>query len=121
MSGVIGVLRDGLPGIIDALSICVALLIIIIVNSANNYQSERKLRDLVALSDKVVVEVYRNSDVPITIDSTDLVVGDVFMLSMGMKIPADSIVLQSQDLISDESALTGESDGIVKEAVSETS
>jgi magnesium-transporting ATPase (P-type) len=52
VSIVIGVIKDGFAGLIDGLSILIALIIITAVNSINNYISERKLRDLIALSEK---------------------------------------------------------------------
>ena len=52
ISIVIGLIREGISGLIDGISILFALLIITIVNSANNYQSEKKLRDLLALNDE---------------------------------------------------------------------
>jgi magnesium-transporting ATPase (P-type) len=49
----IGLLKEGFPeGMIEGSSICIALLIIIVVNSGNNYISERRLADLVKLADK---------------------------------------------------------------------
>jgi hypothetical protein len=42
VSIVIGVIREGFPqGMIEGTSILIALVIIIVVNSANNYASER--------------------------------------------------------------------------------
>jgi magnesium-transporting ATPase (P-type) len=61
ISIIIGLFREGLPGIIDGLSILFALFIITVVNSANNYDSERKLRDLTALTEEQSVGVFRNS------------------------------------------------------------
>jgi len=57
----IGALRYGVQGLTDGTSIIVALVIITVVNSANNYSSERKLRDLIALTEEQNVGVYRNS------------------------------------------------------------
>ena len=54
-----------------------SLCIIIVVNSGNNYISERRLADLVKLSDKQNVAVFRGSTDAITVDSEDLVVGDL--------------------------------------------
>jgi len=93
-------------------------LIIIGVNSGNNYLSEKKLADLVNLAEKQEVTVYRGSDrETITIDATDLVVGDIIKYEAGMKVPADCIVLEGQDTVCDEGELTGEPIGIAKEAV----
>lgn len=51
VSVVVGLIKEGLSGLIDGVSIFIALFIITAVNSANNYVSERKLRDLVALTE----------------------------------------------------------------------
>ena len=78
VSIIIGVIREGFPsGLIEGTSILISLGIIIIVNSGNNWVSERRLADLVALSDKQKVAVYRGSTDAVTIDSTELVVGDL--------------------------------------------
>ena len=63
------------------------------VGSGNNYISEKRLADLVKLSDKQEVAVYRNSRNTLKIDSSELVVGDVFHFEAGMKVPADCIML----------------------------
>lgn len=74
----IGLYREGFPyGLIEGVSIAIALVIIVSVTSVNNYFSEKRLADLIALSDKQEVAVYRNSDKAVTIDSTELVVGDL--------------------------------------------
>jgi P-type E1-E2 ATPase len=54
-----------------------------------------------------------------TIDSEELVVGDIVNLSTGETIPADCLVLHANDCSASEAALTGEPDGLPKEAVSE--
>jgi len=46
---------------------------------------------------------------PQVIDSTELVPGDIIMLSAGNLVSADARLLESTDLTTDESALTGES------------
>jgi magnesium-transporting ATPase (P-type) len=61
VSVIIGLIREGLSGIMDGVSILFALFIITVVNSANNYDSERKLRDLTALTEEQSVGVFRNS------------------------------------------------------------
>ena len=51
VSIIIGCLKDGFPnGLIDGVSIFLALLIISAVNSVNNIVSESKLRDLICIS-----------------------------------------------------------------------
>lgn len=74
----IGLYKEGFPyGLIEGTSIAIALVIIVSVTSVNNYYSEKRLADLLALSEKLEVQVYRNSDKAITVDSEELVVGDL--------------------------------------------
>jgi len=52
VSVIIGLIKEGFPeGLIEGTSIMIALVIIIVVNSGNNYISERRLANLVKLSD----------------------------------------------------------------------
>jgi Ca2+-transporting ATPase len=114
----VGVLKDGRDGLIEPLSIVMALIIITVVNSANNYASEIKLRDLLMLSGGgSSVAVFRNGPNPRLLSTSKMVVGDVYELVSGVAVPADSIVIQSnkfEELICDESALTGEAEQIYK-------
>jgi Ca2+-transporting ATPase len=63
VSVVIGLLKEGFPeGLIEGTSIMIALFLIIVVNSGNNWISERRLANLVKLSDAQEVAVFRGSD-----------------------------------------------------------
>jgi len=73
VSIIIGLIQHGFPeGLIEGTSILIALNIIIVVNSGNNYLSEKRLADLVKLSDEQEVAVFRGSEKAITIDSENL-------------------------------------------------
>lgn len=118
VSLLIGYMQHGLPdGLIEGTSIMIALFIIIIVNSGNNYFSERRLAELIALSDKQDVAVFRDSTEPITIDASELVVGDLIHFEMGMKVPADCIMVEGQNVQTIEGELTGEPDNMDKTPV----
>ncbi len=43
-----------------------------------------------------------------------LVVGDVIKIQEGMNIPCDGFVLKGNEILTDESAMTGETDAIRK-------
>ncbi|HEX3038692.1 MAG TPA: cation-translocating P-type ATPase [Caproiciproducens sp.] len=49
-----------------------------------------------------------------TILSSDLVPGDLMLISEGVKIPADGEIVRENDLCVDESSLTGEAEGVWK-------
>lgn len=50
------------------------------------------------------------------IPSADLVPGDIMIISEGVKIPADGVILKCSDLLVAEATLTGESEGVWKAA-----
>lgn len=53
VSIVIGIIREGFPeGLTEGCSIMIALVIIFVVNSANNYSSERQLAEMLKSSEK---------------------------------------------------------------------
>lgn len=94
----------------------IALCIIIVVSSGNNYASERRLANLVAMADRQDVAVYRKgkNDETTTISYEDLVVGDLIDVAKGMKVPADCMLVAGDNVLSKEDALTGEPDDIEK-------
>ncbi len=49
-----------------------------------------------------------------TIESVNLVPGDLMIIAEGVKIPADGKILEANDLCVDESSLTGEAEGVWK-------
>jgi len=90
----------------DAIVIFGAVFLNIIVgffqeNKAGN--ALRKLKKVVKIHSQVIRE--GNSRI---IDSTELVPGDIFILSPGDKVPADGRIIESYDLKTNEMALTGE-------------
>ena len=52
-----------------------------------------------------------------TIESVNLVPGDLMMIAEGVKVPADGEILEANDLCIDESSLTGEAEGVWKVTV----
>jgi P-type Ca2+ transporter type 2C len=86
------------------------LVAISIVSIISLYQEVKSSRALSALKDftEPKVTVIRD-DAEVTIAAEDLVPGDIMLLAEGMKIPADGIILQENDLSINESIITGES------------
>ena len=84
---------------------------VVLVNGILGYIQEARAENaLAALADTMVAEalVIRDSKKE-RIPSTELVPGDIVLLSAGDRVPADLRILQCRDLQVDESALTGES------------
>jgi P-type Ca2+ transporter type 2C len=90
-------------GILMAAAVC-------IVGAISLYQEAKSSRAIRALKQftEPKITVIRDR-VEQLISSEELVPGDVILLEEGMKIPADALVLQQNDLSIDESVITGES------------
>jgi len=97
VSVAIGLFKEGMPrGLIEGTSIAIALVIIISVNSINNWNSEQKLAKLVLKSAIQECKVIREGGDLMTVDSGELVVGDLIDFKDGDKIPADLLMVQGQ-------------------------
>jgi len=118
VSLIIGIIKEGFPeGLTEGISIMVALVIIFVVNSANNYASERQLANMVMMADVQNVDVFRGTTESVTKVNDDLVVGDIIKFKEGMKLPADCVMIDGQDVTCSETELTGEPDSLEKVVV----
>lgn len=88
---------------------------IISIDVIQEWKTDRTLSALKDLSSPHV-KVIRDG-VEQDIASVDLVPGDIMLLCEGVKIPADGVILKSNDLCVDESSLTGEAEGVWKNAL----
>lgn len=103
---------------LEGVSIMIALCIIIVVSSGNNYVSEQRLAKLVATDQEQMVDVQRgDKKTTIRMDYQKLLVGDIVHISKGEKIPADCLLIDGQNVSCDEGELTGEPDDINKEVI----
>ncbi|CAL8114100.1 unnamed protein product [Orchesella dallaii] len=101
-------------GWIDSLAILLSVVTVCFVTAYNDYQKEKQFRGLQSkLETDHQFAVIRNGE-SIQIPNADIVVGDVCQVRYGDLLPADGILLSSNDLKIDESSLTGESDHVKK-------
>ncbi|CAF3879115.1 unnamed protein product [Adineta steineri] len=99
---------------IEGAAIIVAVIVVVLVTAFNDWTKERQFRGLqskIELDQKF--NVVRDNNVR-QIPIKDIVVGDICQVKYGDLLPADGVVVQSNDLKVDESSLTGESDLIKK-------
>ncbi|KAF8370858.1 hypothetical protein PRIPAC_77287, partial [Pristionchus pacificus] len=99
---------------IEGVAILVAVLVVVMVTALNDWTKERQFR---GLQSKIETEhrfsVIRGGEAHDVVVN-ELVVGDIGRVKYGDLLPADGILIQSNDLKIDESSLTGESDLIRK-------
>ncbi|WP_298501435.1 calcium-translocating P-type ATPase, PMCA-type [uncultured Methanobrevibacter sp.] len=99
--------------IIDAGVIMLAVLLNTIIGFIQEYRSQKAVESLKDLMSKHAI-VRRNGRIE-EIDARCLTVGDIVILEEGIKIPADLILIESKNLMCDESQLTGESEAVRKQ------
>ncbi|CAG8550232.1 17518_t:CDS:2, partial [Racocetra persica] len=98
---------------IEGVAIIVAILIVVLVGSVNDWQKERQFRSLNAKKEDREVKVIRDG-LPSLIFIHDVLVGDIVQLEPGDVIPADGILISGYNIHCDQSDETGESDSIKK-------
>lgn len=91
----------------EPIGIIVALILATSIAYFLEKKNEKTFQSLNQTNDKVPVEVYRNGHI-CQVPRKDIVVGDIIKLETGEEIPADCELLESQNLIVNESSLTGE-------------
>ena len=90
----------------DALSITLAIIIVVTVGFVQEYRSEKTLEKMGALLPPIC-HVLRDG-VNQQLLAKQLVPGDVVLLTMGDRIPADVRLFEANELCVDESSFTGE-------------
>lgn len=98
---------------IEGVAICVAIVIVVMVGSLNDWQKERQFVKLNTKKEDREVKAIRNGK-SVQINVHDILVGDVLHLEPGDMIPADGIFIEGHNLKCDESSATGESDQMKK-------
>lgn len=98
---------------LDAIIIGVIMAASAVIYYVQRFSTERILRSLQKHSAQSV-EVLRDGKMTM-VAVENLVIGDVFMLSEGEKVPADARILNADGVRADESLLTGESMPITKQ------
>ncbi|KAI6009320.1 Ca-transporting ATPase [Pisolithus marmoratus] len=93
---------------VEGVAIMIAILIVVIVGSLNDWQKERQFKALNEKKEERGVKVIRNGV------EHEVVVGDIALLEPGEIVPCDGIFLSGHNVKCDESAATGETDAIKK-------
>ena len=105
---------EALQNVTLVILIICAVIVVVLVTAFNDWTKERQFR---GLQSKIELDQKFNvirENIVIQIPIKDIVVGDVCQVKYGDLLPADGVVVQSNDLKVDESSLTGESDLIKK-------
>ena len=110
----VGVLYSILGSLTDALTIIVIIIILVLAEVWNEYRAKRSISALRQLAPPTAL-VLRNGQ-PTEVETAFLVPGDILLLKVGQRVPADARLLEAYGLEVDESSLTGESFPAAKDA-----
>jgi Ca2+-transporting ATPase len=92
---------------LDAIVILIVVLINATVGFIQEFRAEKAMEKLKGLISAEAVVIRDGQEQKVT--AGDLTLGDIVILEEGDKVPADLRIVESYDLLVDESALTGES------------
>lgn len=109
----VGVLYSFWGELRDAVTIFGVILTLVSVEVWNEFRAERSIASLKGLSSPSAI-VIRDGQ-PKEVPTSELVPGDLMLLKVGQRIPADARLVESYGLEVDESSLTGESFPISKD------
>ena len=105
---------------VNGFGILVAVIIVVLVGTINDWQKEKQFIKLNSLNEdaKQVVVIRNGVKSEKNYKISDLLVGDIVCSSSGTIIPADGIMISGK-VVCNEASITGESDNLYKYELSE--
>ena len=100
-------LHMGVSILFEPLGIFIAIVLATLVGFLVEVNANKKFRLLNQTDDHVKVKVRRDGHVT-QVPRCDIVVGDIVLMEQGEKVPADGTIIESFNLMVDESSFTGE-------------
>ena len=100
---------------LECVGIFLAIALSVIISVVMEGRSAKAFEALSQISNNIHVKAIRGG-IPLILNREDIVAGDILLLSTGDKTAADGRLLESVSLHVDESALTGESNPVEKNA-----
>ncbi|KAI9020969.1 PMCA-type calcium-translocating P-type ATPase [Phycomyces nitens] len=99
---------------VEGVAIIIAILLVVLIGSANDYQKEKQFQKLNAKKEDRAVKATRGGAL-LLVSVREIQVGDILHLEPGDIAATDGIFIQGHNLRCDESAATGESDAVRKQ------
>lgn len=99
---------NGNGNFLEVAGIFAAIFLSVAITVAMEGRSAKAFEALNKINDDVVVKALRDGQ-PVMLNQKEIAAGDILLLSIGDRVPADGRLMESMELAADESALTGES------------
>ncbi|MBP3059377.1 HAD-IC family P-type ATPase [Texas Phoenix palm phytoplasma] len=96
--------------LIEENAVSISIISVVIVNGIFSFFQEHKADKILSSLSEMIpkkIQVYRDGEIKI-IDVTDLTIGDLIFLEVGVTIPADAVLIEANNFFVDNSILTGE-------------
>jgi len=100
---------------VDSIGIIFAIALATLASFFSELKSAKEFELLNKVKDDILIEVLRSGEIH-EVSIHELVVGDVVLVALGDKVPADGLVTESFGLLIDQSVMTGESVPVEKYA-----
>jgi P-type E1-E2 ATPase len=97
-----------------------AVVVCATVQAVNDFQKESQFQKLNSVADKQKQVTAIRGGKALTLHHSMVLVGDLIQIYEGMEIPADGYIIEAAEITVDESAMTGETDPIKKNTLSES-
>ena len=120
VSLIVGEIEDPTQGWLEGAAILLAVSIVVLVASSNEYSKAQQFKLLNAQAQERDVTVIRSGSEE-KVSVFKLVVGDVLLVEHGDIVPIDGILFRCHNITTDESSITGESENIHKSLFSPSS
>ena len=98
---------------VEGLAVMIAVALATGVSFISEYRSDREFEKLNATKDAIRVKVLRDGQLH-TLPLDEIVVGELVMLETGDEVPADGRLVKANELLIDQSLMTGESEPVRK-------
>ncbi|RME79652.1 MAG: cation-transporting P-type ATPase [Methanobacteriota archaeon] len=99
---------------IEGYGIVLAIVLSVSFGTYLEYKADKSIEELSKYTEERII-VIRDSNMEY-VNSSELVPGDIVLLSEGQRIPADMYIIEGKELEVDESLLTGESEAVHKKS-----
>lgn len=91
----------------EGFGILLAVFICSFVTAINDYQKERQFQSLNSVADEKKKVTLKRDSITLELHQDYILTGDIVQIHEGMEVPADGILIEANDITTDESAMTG--------------
>lgn len=114
-AGLCGIYEYGWEALAEAMSIVAVTAVILVVTSIADWHKDTRFVELRSMvKDEKLVVIRGKVNATSNISVWSLVVGDIIFLETGQRVPADCIIIESADLVVDETPDDATDDVLLK-------